>query len=76
MEDLIQEAIDELAVDAAIQTVFDTLEICDVDHKKAFIKGALRSALKGLLVHIIEHYLKIQESFKEVAIPVTTTSKS
>lgn len=60
----------------AEQTKDSTLEICDVDHKKVFIKSALKCALSKLLLSILDDSLGIKESFQNAIFSVATTSKS
>lgn len=70
------EEMDDCVIRLAEWTVLDALKPCDVDYNKAFVKGTLKSALKGLLVSILDDSSGIKESF-EVAIPqVETAPKS
>lgn len=76
---MLEEALDKIddrMIDVAEQTVINALETCDVDHNKAFVKGALRSALKSLLLSIMEDSSGIRESFEEAIVQVATAPKT
>lgn len=44
--------------------MIDALEICNAAHNKAFIKGALCSALSSILMSILVNESGIRESFE------------
>lgn len=54
--------LDDWVIDNVKQKVIDALETCDIDHNKAFIKAAMRSALKELLVSILDAWSSFKES--------------
>lgn len=79
VKNLMQKTINKLdnrVADIAEQTVLDALETCDVDKNEAFIKSALKSALNGLLVSILDDATDIRDSFENTIIQVATAPKS
>lgn len=47
------------AANVAKEKVIDAIDTWDVDHNKAFIKGALRSALNGSIIFIMNNSSEI-----------------
>lgn len=69
------EKLDDRVIDLAQRMVIYALETCDVDHNKAFIEGALRSALNSLLLSILENKCGIRELFESAIVQVATSLK-
>lgn len=67
--------LDSRVVDVAKLVVIDALETCTVEHIKAFIKSALRTALNESFISIIDNSTKTQESFN-VAVAQTSPASS
>lgn len=55
-------------MDLAGRTVIYTLESCNVDHNKAFMKGALCSVVLNLPMLILEQESEIRDSFESTTI--------
>lgn len=55
------------------KTRINALKTCGVDHNKAFIKGAVRSALNCSLLSIVEDESKIWKSLKAAIVQVATS---
>lgn len=74
-----QEGINKLdngVLDTAKQTVLDALEASDVDPNKSYIKVALRTALNGLLVFVLNDLPGTKESLDDKTVRVETAPKS
>lgn len=68
--------LDNRFIDITEQTVVNALKICHVDHNKAGIKGALRSALFELLVSISDDTSAMKKYFEYSTVQVATAPKS
>lgn len=66
--------LDNLVPSVAEQTVIDAQKMCDADHNKIFIMGALRRDLIGLLVPITNDYLRVRDPFRGAIIQVAAAS--
>lgn len=67
--------MDDRVIDVTEKTVTNALKTCDANHNKAFLKGALYSALKTLLLSIMENSSEIKESFEKPIVQAATATK-
>lgn len=68
--------MDDHIIDVSEQTVINALEMCDVDYNKAFVKGAILSALNILLLSIMENFPGTIETFEGAIMQVATASRT
>lgn len=73
---LLQESIEKLdgrVMDIVERMLIDVFETWDIYHNKAFVEGALCSALNSLLMSILEEEYRIKELLNSVIVQVTTS---